>query len=135
MNIGTVMDEIATALGSIDGLRISTFVPGVVTPPMAIVGLPDEVSFDLTYGRSMDQVMIPVPVLLSRASERAATQTLAAYLSGAGAKSIKAAIEGGIYTACDDVTVRSASVSLITVGTVDYLAATFVAEVSGQGDS
>lgn len=133
MNVATVIDELVTALGSISGLRVYGFVAGSIAPPTAIVGLPDNATFDLTFQRGMDQLTMPVTVLLSKADDRISTKQLANYLAGSGAKSIKAAIDGGTYTAADSVTVTSAEVTIETVGGIEYLVATFSVSVAGQG--
>lgn len=133
MNVANLMAEIATALGSISGLRVYSFVAGQISPPTAIVGLPDEAEFDLTYQRGADRINLPVTVLLSKASERVSSKTLANYLSGSGSLSIKAAIEAHDFTEPDWVRVVSAAVSIVTVGANDYLAATFQLDVVGGG--
>lgn len=133
MNIAAVLDEMVTALGTIDGLNAYAFVPGAIVPPAAIVALPDQ-TFDLTYGRGGDRLSVPVTVLLARTPDRVNSRALAGYLAGSGDTSIKAALEGGTYTACDFVAVRSVNVDVITVGATDYLAATFTCDVAGSGD-
>lgn len=133
MNVANLMAEIATALGSISGLRVYNFVAGAISPPTAIVGLPDAAEFDLTYQRGADRLTLPVTVLLSKAEDRVSAKTLANYLSGSGALSIKAAIESHDFTEPDWVRVVSAEVSIVTVAAVDYLAATFQLDVVGGG--
>jgi hypothetical protein len=134
MNIQSVLDELAAALESISGLRVYTWVPGTVSPPTAIVGLPDAATFDVTYQRGMDRLTIPIVLAVGKPVDRSATAAMSDYLSGSGAKSIKAAIDAGTYTACDFANVQSASVDVVTFGSTDYLAAVFQVDVAGSGD-
>lgn len=131
MNVGAVAEEMALALDTIDGLRVSAFVPGDVTPPAAIVGFADNVEFDLAYGRGGDRVNFPITVLVSRADDRTGGERISRYLDGSGTHSIKEALEAFSYTTLDSLRVADASVSIMTMGGVDYLAAQFNVEVIG----
>ncbi len=134
MNLADVADELAAA-GATTGLRPHPRATGAIHPPAFVVGIPTDVQFDQTYGRGMDTVTVELFVLLGRASERAAGDALLAYLSGDGPESVKAAVEAGPYTACDDVHVASAAAGVITAEGVDYLGATFTATITGRGSA
>ena len=130
------MEEIAVALRTIPtlaGKRTYGYPPDSVEPPGAVVGYP-EASFDETYGRGMDRWTVPVHVLVSRVDDKAGRKLISPYVSGSGASSVKAAIDGGTYTACDFAVVNDFSVKVVPLGGDDYLAAEFAVDVAGSGE-
>lgn len=133
MNIADVMDELGLALAGIVGLRVYPYSVSSVSPPAAIVGWPEPITFDSTFARGSDQLTLPVYVLVGKVSERGSRDVLAAYLDGAGANSVKAALDGGTYLACDSVRVASANIEALTSGGVEYLGAVFDVEITGSG--
>jgi len=133
MNLADVMDELAAQLDTIDGLRVYSWPADAVQVPAAVVAYPDAYTFDLTYGRGVDQLAVPVYVLVGRISERTARDHLGAYCDGSGAASVKAVLEAGAYTAMSSVRVASATFEAITVNAIEYLAATFTVDVYGSG--
>lgn len=133
MNLADVMDELGTALEGITGLRVSPFPADQVQPPAAVVGYPETITFDMTYGRGVDSMQVPVYVLVGKAWDRTARDRLAVYCHGSGASSIKAVLEGGEHTAMSSVRVVSADFQVVTVASVDYLAAVFSVDVFGSG--
>jgi len=104
-----VRDGLKTRLQTISGLRCFDLIPDQVTPPTAIVGQLD-FTFDINNARGLDQANVDVIVIVQRFSERAGQNKLDAYLSGSGATSIKAAIEGDktLGGACQTLRVTSA---------------------------
>lgn len=133
MNIATVMDQLGTALSGITGLRVFPYSADRVTPPAAIVGWPEPVTYDGAFRRGMDSLTLPVYVLVGRVDARSARDVLAAYLDGTGPSSVKAALDGGSYTACHTVRVATANVEALTSGGVEYLGAVFDVEITGSG--
>jgi hypothetical protein len=133
VNIADVMDELGTALEGIPDLRVFPYWAPRITPPTAIVGWPDPLSYDRTMARGMDSLTLPVFVLVGAVDARTSRDVLAAYLNGSGVDSIKTALDGGTYTACHTVTVRQATVETMTVAAVDYLGATFDVDITGSG--
>ena len=133
MNLGDVMDELGTALETIDGLRVFPYWADRVTPPAAIVAWPDPVTYDATMARGADQMTVPVIVLVGRFDARSTRDRLAIYLDGTGASSVKAVLEAAEYTACDSVRVASATVDSYSVAAVDYLGAEFSLDIFGTG--
>jgi hypothetical protein len=106
-----------------------------VTPPAAIVGWPDQITYDATMARGMDQMTFPVWVVVGRVDARSARDTLAAYMDGAGPSSVKTKLDRGIYSACDSVRVTGVpnGVESVSIAAIDYLAAVFDVEVTGRG--
>jgi hypothetical protein len=133
MNIGDLMDDLGTALETIDGLRVFPYVSERVMPPAAVVKWPDSLIYDETMGRGGDRIEIPVVVLVGQADARTARDRLAQYLDGSGAASVKAAIEAHTPVAYHSARVESAVISIMTVGSVDLLAATFRIDIIGSG--
>lgn len=136
MDVQAVVEEIGETLGGIDGLRVYDFPADSVTPPAAIVVLPDEVIYDETYGRGMDRMTVPVLLVAGRQSDRAAAKKIAGYMSGAGSTSVKAVINAvPAWTAMDTVRVMRSEFDVATVGGVDYFAALFDFDITGSGES
>lgn len=135
MNLSDVMQQLADRLATINGLRVRAHPADAVEPPAAVVGLPETLTFDGTYGRGMDTMLLPVVVLVGKVSDRAARIALARYCDGAGASSVKAVLEGGTYTAFDtqSMQVKSVAFDVIRLQGVDYLGATFTVQVAGKG--
>lgn len=134
MIVTAVMDELATRLDTIAGLRVHAFPADQVQPPAALVGYPEVVTYDVAMGRGVDQMEIPVFLLVGRLTDRTARDDLGPYLDGAGAESVKAVLRPGPWTAMSSVRVVSAVVDVVTVAAVDYLAAVFTVDVFGTGD-
>ena len=132
LDLGAVMDALGVRLSTIPGLRVADYAADSVVPPAAIVGLPEEVEYDATAGRGADRCVIPVLVVVGKVSDRAARDAIAPYVSGIGAVSIKAAIEGGasdLGGAAHTVRVTSCRIDIVTIAAIDYLGAAFNVEV------
>lgn len=133
MNVAALMDEIGTALSTVPGLRVHPFQAKRVTPPSALIGLPDSYTFDATYGRGSDRLSLPVLVVVGGVSDRASRDQLARYADGAGTHSVKSAIESGDYAEADTVVVSSVEFPGVRIADLDYLAASFTVDVLGPG--
>ena len=132
MDLADVMTELGTALEAIDGLRVFDYLADRVTPPAAVLAWPD-IAYDVVLRRGGDQMTFPVYVVVARSDARTARDNLAPYLAGSGGSSVKAALEGGSYTACDLARVRTARVEPVVIADTPYLAAVFDVEVTGTG--
>ena len=133
MILSDVMDQLATQLDTITGLRVSAYPPDNVQVPVAVVGFPESIQFDLTFGRGVDHIEFPVFVLVGKVWDRTTRDEIAAYCSGSGAKSVKAVLAAGTYTAMSSVRVSSATLETVSVAGTEYLAAIFVVDVFGTG--
>ena len=132
LDLNAVMDAIGAQLATIDGLRVYDYAADGASPPAAIVAMPETVEYDATMGRGADRVVIPVTVLVGKVSERTARPALAAFVSGTGSSSIKAAIEAGdsdLAGAAQTVRVSDARIEVVTISAVEYIGATFSVEV------
>lgn len=134
MNLADVMDEAATVLGTITGLRVTAWPPGSVVAPAGIVSYADRIEYDQTYGRGTDRIAgIPFVLVAGKATERSARDTVAGWAAGSGSSSVKAAMEAHTWTSCDDLTVTRCTFDVVTIAGVDYLAAMFEADAIGPG--
>jgi hypothetical protein len=136
MILEDVMDELGDCLNKVSPLRVHPYEEKKVTPPAALISLPQAISFDQTYGRGQDKVTIEVTVLVSETGGARVTRSaIAPYADGSGTMSIKQAIEQHQYTSCDTVLVKSARFDVVTIAGVRYLAVIFSVEITGQGGS
>lgn len=97
MDVNAVMEQIGDRLATITGLRVHKEPPSTVNPPAAVVVFPD-ITFDLTYRRGMDTLSMPVVLVISKAVDRVSRQQVTPYVSGSGAKSLKAVLEAAPTT-------------------------------------
>ena len=134
MILTDAMAELGDALQGIVGLRVFPYWVDSIEPPAAIVEFPDSYTFDETYGRGADRALVPLVVAVARVDTRSAGEQLAAYAAGAGARSIKQAIEDHSYTALDSARVTGIEFGALTVAGTEYLAATFTIDIIGTGE-
>jgi hypothetical protein len=128
-SVVTLRAALATALGTVSGLRSSATVPDNPRPPIAVV-VPERIEYDLNARRGADRYFFTVTVIVGRADDRTAQNRLDGFI--VGAQSVKKAIEtdrtlGGAADTCRVVEMRN--YSSMPVGEVVYLAAQFVVEV------
>lgn len=127
-SVGDIRTGLATRLGTISGLRTSALMPDNPNPPVAIV-IPDNVSFDDTFHRGMDTLTFRIFLVVGRADERTAQNSLDGYCATSGATSVKTAIEGdktlgGKAYDCRVTTMRS--YGSVLIGETNYLSCEFV---------
>ncbi len=134
MKLDEVMTEIAQALQSITKLRVTDYPPQTVVPPAGYVSYPEQIMFDEEYGRGGDQFNnLPIVLVASKVTTRAARDTVAAWASGDGPKSVKAALEAWDWQTCDNVQVTDVQFDTELIAQVSYLVAIFKATVVGPG--
>ena len=133
MNLTDVMDQLATRLDTISGLRCYAFPADSVTPPAAVVGYPDTYTYDETYGRGMDRMSLPVFVLVARTPDRQARKSIGAYVDGSGTSSVKAVLESGTYTAFSTLRVESVEITQFNLNGTDFICGEFTLDIAGTG--
>lgn len=133
MDLANVMDELGDQLATIADLTVYRWPPSSVSVPAAVVSYPDSIDLDATYSRGFDDITLPVVVVVGRASDRAARDAIAAYCAGSGSSSVKAVLEAGEYTAFGALRVTGVEFDVVTIGTAEYLAATFAVDITGGG--
>ena len=131
-DIAAIVSGIADRLTTIDKLRVQEQVLDTAPVPVALIGPPNAVAYDETFARGADLYTFSIRVLVARASERSAQQSLNDYLSGTGTKSVKAAFEGdatlgGAASTCRITT--ATGIGVYSYGDVDYLGSEFTLEV------
>lgn len=80
---------LAANLATIDGLRVSAYVPDLVEPPMAVVSAPS-IQYDTSFKRGSDEYTFTIAVYVSRQIVKSAQKQLDAF---ADPTAVKAAIE------------------------------------------
>lgn len=133
MDLGAVMDDLGTALATIDGLRVFPYWADRITPPAAVIGWPEPITYDSTMVRGADQIELPLMVLVGKVDSRTSRDTVSAYADGSGARSVKTVIEAHSPTSYDSCRVTRCEFGVITVAAVEYLAATFYLDIIGSG--
>jgi hypothetical protein len=135
MNLAAVMDEVANRLDGIAGLRVFGHPEAEVTPPAAIVSLPDSYTFDATYGRGMDRMTLQVLLVVRLVSDRSSRDELAAYCDGSGARSVKQVLESATHTTFDTVRVVGIDFDTFRLAEATYTGAVFELDIAGPGSS
>ncbi len=88
--LNTVMGTLASALGSVSGLRVTAFPPASAQPPFAFVA-PESIDYDGAMARGMDRMSLSVYVGVANVIDRAAWNAVTGYATYA---SVKAALDG-----------------------------------------
>lgn len=136
MILSDVMDDVARRLNMIKGLRAYEFPPDKITPPAAVVSYPNAYDYDGTYRRGSDTMQLPVVAVVGRANDRAARDLISVYVDGDGPSSFKRVLEDKdlpAYTAFDSVRVTNVEFDVVTIASVDYIAALFDLDIIGSG--
>jgi hypothetical protein len=135
VDIYNVATQLGTALKTITGLRVYEYGTNDVQAPAAILSLPDlSIDYHQGYGTGASKLSdVVVLVLIRDNTRRASFKSLAGYVKATGVGSIKAALEGATYTACDTVTVTRVDFDAVTWNGADYLAAEFHLDIFGTG--
>jgi hypothetical protein len=81
----------ATVEANVTGLKVYDTAPDITVLPAMLV-LPAEANFDVAFARGWDTYQLDLFVMTSRMSPRTAQDALDAYVTGAGSRSVRAAI-------------------------------------------
>lgn len=127
------MDALGDALDTIPGLRVAPYWVDRITPPTAVVGWPDPLTYDAALRRGGDRVSLPLMVLVGQVDKRTSRDAVAKYADGAGPSSVKRVIEAHETNAYDSARVESCTFGVIVVAAVEYLAASFTVDIIGNG--
>jgi hypothetical protein len=125
--IAQIRTGIAANLATISGLRTTDTVPDNPQPPVAVI-MPSSIEYDLSFQRGLDLHNFVVMIIVGRASERRAQQTLDLFCAGTGASSVKAAIESNrtLTGLVQDLRVTSMrNYGSTVIGETTYLAVEF----------
>ena len=131
--LSQIRADLATRLAAITGLTAYAQIPDMVDEPAAVVGMPEEVLYDLTFSNTFATWTIPVRLYVGRADAEAAQDLLNPYLASTGTQSIKRAVEDrtvAITSGWHVVRVAAArEFGVYRVGDVDYLGCEITVEV------
>lgn len=131
----SIMETIAARLKTVEGLRVHEQPPKTIVPPAGIVSYPESIDYDQTYRQGMTRVSgLKVWLVVGNVTERSTRDRLAAYVAESGEQSVKAALEAeedGLPW--DVLQVGSVEFDVITIGSVDYMAAGFSIDLACQG--
>jgi hypothetical protein len=131
VSIRGVREGIAANLDAIVGMHVLAYIPGNPSPPMAVV-FPTRVTFDTAMARGSDEYEMAVRVIVSRADERGAQDTLDAFCDSFGPLSVKEAVESDRSLGGAAASLRLTDITdygPVTIGETTFLAATFVVQV------
>lgn len=134
-NLGEIMDALAAACTEATNpftSRAQAWPAESVQPPMIVVGYPESIDFDVTFGkanaRGADKATVPLFFVLGNVTARTTRDALSALL--ADATGIKALIESANYNGkLQTVRVTDCRPESIKIAGVDYLAGRFDCEV------
>jgi len=90
--VTAIRQELANAIGTIDGLRSSPIVPPSFNSPVAVVGSPS-IAYDITTQRGCDELTFIVTLYVSVTDWRSSQLLMDSFLNSDGASSVKAAVE------------------------------------------
>lgn len=139
MNLAAVAVELGEHLSSIpDWMAGYVGPPDAVVDPCFVIPLPDEVMFDATYSNGSSRATWAVLVIVGRVDDSTVMERTVKYLSDSGAYSVRQALDsvksrerGDPYTACGDVRVAGAQLSIVTWQGIDFQGVEFQLEIMG----
>lgn len=111
--IENIRTALATAMSTVTGLSTEAYVRNIADVPVAMVGGPDPIEYDKTFGRGHDDYTFPIMIFSSLVSDEESQENLDSYLDPYGSKSLKAAIEA-------DPTLGGVVQDLRVTGTQEY---------------
>lgn len=133
IDLAATMDAIAANLEQITGLRVLAWPAESCAPPAGIVGYPEEIHYDETFNRGADRATFPIWIVLGENSTLAARDALSSFVSSAGAKEIKAQLDGRLPVngtpTVQSCRVTSAKPDWIQMNNSRHLAALFELDV------
>jgi hypothetical protein len=131
-----IMDGLEARLATVSGLRTTDVSPGQISPPCAIVGVPDIPEYRTTMTRGYWRPDPSITVLVSATLDRIGQRLLAEFAAPSGTRSIAAAIEadrtlGGRVDECYVASFRP--LGLDEVGLIGYFGGVWTVTVSAPG--
>jgi len=126
-SIAQLRSGLATALGTLPGVRVYQSLPDEVNVPAALVSF-EKVTFDKASGRAVALYTFKVTIAVGRTVERVAQSNLDLYVDQSAATSVKVVLEadptlGGV--AYDCYVPELTAYGGITLNGIDYLGAEF----------
>ena len=131
-SLTNIRNEIGNNLSNITSLSVYKYVPDMVEPPTAVVGVVERIEYDNSFARGSDTYTIPVILYISRVDTQLSQETLDSYLQSSGSNSVKAQVESDVTLNGQASSVRVTDASdygVYNVNNVDYLGVQFSIEV------
>lgn len=129
LELAAVMLALAGRLDTIPGLNVYTGWPDKVVSPAVIVAFPEDITYDTVYRRGADT--FDIPVVLALRMDPAELADVSPYVTGAGASSVKAVLESGVYAGFGKPHVRDAKFDVAPFAGKRHLVAVFGVTVTG----
>lgn len=133
MNIVDVMQQISDRAGTIADLNCFPYPPDKLHPPAFEVNFPEPIDWDETYGGGKAKITLTANLLMGRQQDRSAWKNIGLYVGPSGAKSIKAVLESGTYTAFDTLLAKRIEFAIFPVAENRFLGAEFTLQITGPG--
>lgn len=135
MDLYTVATQVGAALAPVTPkLRVYPYGTTSIEAPGAVFTLPDSMDFHQGGGTGAEKISdAAVLVMIRDNNRRNSFKTLSDYVKATGASSVKAALEGYAYTACDTLTVTRVDFDILGMSGADYLTALFHLDIFGNG--
>ena len=133
MRLTDIMDELAVACDTIEGLRVTAYPENRVNPPQAMVSYPRRYSYDATFGNGTEDCELSIVVFVGGKDARSVRNAIGQYVDGIGGPSIKEAVEKHDTTAWDIAHVIDSEFIIATVAGVEYQSAMFRVRILGKG--
>ena len=128
INVSLVMQAIADELVSAGVVENAYGWPVKQARPVcAIVGYPDALEFDATFGRGSDKATFPVYIVCGAVHDQSTRDVISGYITGA--TGVKDALDGDLSGAVQTARVTDCTIDTLTLAGVEYLAARFLIEV------
>jgi hypothetical protein len=129
--LAATMDALAAKLvaGPVAGGRVFAWPEEGVVPPCIVIGYPESIDFDMTFGRGSDKATFPVYFLVGKVTGKASRDKLSAVVTGATA--VKNVLDGPLTVGANVASVRVVDCrpDTLIVGATEYLAGRFDTEV------
>ncbi len=128
MDLAAIMDAILEQV--LDGTDIKTgyaYPAESINPPCAVVGYPEEIEFDATFGSVNNRLKIPVHIAVGKVHDRSARDRISVLIAGVG--SLKAALDGDLGGVVQTCRVTECEISTLTVAGVEYLSARLLLDI------
>lgn len=133
MILNDVRTALTDAVKGVGDIHAYDFWPERISTPAVFLGWPAVGTYDSTYSRGMDEMTVPLLIVIGKVEARNAARQLSEYVDGGGPRSVKAAVESAPKTAWDVARVASWTSDVASVAGVRYLAVEFMINIYGKG--
>ena len=132
-----IMTEVGELLLVIPDLKVFDYeTPVVTSAETAIVGYPEQITYNQQYGPGGFRFDLPVMVVIPNPTATATPAKLLKYVNTSGEYSVKYVLEhpASPYTNFDFVTVKEVIFDEVIINNVQYSGALFTLDIAGAGE-